>query len=110
MENLLDIHAALFPELDDIVEAVVVADDEVVLVRICRRERTEISRQLEIQGIFCSGFYLIIEDPRFGSVDAEVNIKGQLVCIAAVEKMYLISLGKLLDAFQSIVTDVFKIH
>ena len=30
--------------------------------------------------------------------------------IAAVEKMYLIALRKLLDAFQTVVTDVFKIH
>ena len=73
-------------------EAVVVADDEVILVGICRRERTEIGRQLEIQGIFGSGFYLIIEDPCFGSVDAQMDIKGQLVRIAAVEKMYLISI------------------
>ena len=100
----------MFPELDDIVETIIVADDKIVLIRILGCKRTEVGRQLEIQGIFGSGFYLIIEDPCFGSVDAQMDIEGQLVRIAAVEKMYLITLRKLLDAFQTVVTDVFKIH
>ena len=91
-------------------ETIIVADDKIVLIGILGCKRTKVGRQLEIQGIFGSGFYFIIEDPCFGSVDAQMDIKGQLVCIAAVEKMYLIALRKLLDAFQTVLTDVFKIH
>ena len=65
--DLLDIYAALFPELDDIVEAVVVADDEVVLVRICRRERTEIAPAGN-PGHFLLRFLPYNRDPRFGSL------------------------------------------
>ena len=88
-----------------ICETIIVADDKIVLSRFWAEEDQGRSPAGN-PGHFGSGFYFIIKIRALEALMHRWISKGQLVRIAAVEKMYLIASDT--DAFQTVVTDVFQ--